>query len=141
MQSVLCLFLLASAVAPATEPATAIPATTTVNVLVTDRQGKPLPSARVIVNGSEHAGVTNKAGRVVFTNMNSGEYTLRVEREKFITFEKDFDVRDQKGPYLVVAAISPLASLPARPAKAIAPRQADKSTSARLYAETHAGSR
>ena len=139
MQSVLCLFLLASAVAPATEPTAAIPATTTVNVLVTDRQGKPLPSARVVVNGSEHAGVTNKSGRVVFTNMNSGEYTLRIERDKFITLEKDFGVRDQKGPYLVVAAISPLTSLPARPVKAAAPRQATKSTSSRLYAEAQPG--
>ena len=139
MKSVLCLFLFASAVTPAAETTTGI--TTTVNVLVTDRQGKPLPSARVVVNGSEHAGVTNKAGRVVFANMRTGSYTLRVERDAFITFEKDFDVHDEKGPYLVVAAISPLASLPARPAKAIAPRQADKSTSARLYPGTQTGSR
>lgn len=113
MKSLLCLFLLASAVAPAAETTPAIP-TTTVNVLVTDRHGKPLPSARVVVNGSEHAGVTNNAGRVVFTNMKTGSYTLRVERDKFITFEKDFDVSDQKGPYLVIAAVSPVASLAAR---------------------------
>jgi hypothetical protein len=115
MKSLLCLFLLASAVAPAAETPPAIQ-TTTVNVLVTDRHGKPLPSARVVVNGSEHTGVSNNAGRVVFTNMKAGSYTLRVERDTFITFEKDFDVRDEKGPYLVVAAISPLASLAARPA-------------------------
>lgn len=126
MISPLCLFLLASAVAPATDTTPAIRATTTVNVLVTDRHGKALPSARVAVNGSEHAGITNSAGRVVFTNMQTGSYTLRVERDTFITFEKDFDVRDEKGPYLVVAAISPLASL--------APRPAVKSTSARTYA-------
>lgn len=129
--SVLYLFLLASAVAPATEPTSTSQPTTTVNVLVTDRQGKPVPSARVVVNGSEHAGMTNKSGRVVFTNMNSGAYTLRVERDTFITFEKDFDVRDEKGPYLVVAAISPLASVPARPVKAATARQAATSTSSR----------
>jgi hypothetical protein len=112
------LFLLASAVAPATEPTTAVHETATVNVLVTDRHGKPLPSARVAVNGAENAGVTNNAGRVVLTNMKTGSYTLRVERDKFITFEKDFDVRDQKGPYLVVAAISPLSSLAAPKARA-----------------------
>ena len=110
MTSVLCLVLLASAVAPAAETTPASQAATTVNVLVTDRDGKPLSSARVVVNGSEHAGVTNKAGRVVFTNMKTGSYTLRVERDQFITFEKDFEVNDQKGPYLVVAAISPLRS-------------------------------
>ena len=112
-----CLFLLASAVAPAAqEPA--IQTTTTVNVLVTDRRGNPLRSARVSVNGSEHEGVTNNAGRVVFTNVKAGEYTLRVERNQYITFEKDLDVRDETGTIPVVAAISPLASLPARASKA-----------------------
>lgn len=120
MKSVLCLFLLAPTVTLAAETTPAIQTTTTVNVLVTDRHGKPLPSARVGVNGSEHAGVTNKAGRIVFTKMKTGSYTLRVERVTFITFEKDFDVSGQKGPYLVVAAISPLASLDARPPKAAA---------------------
>jgi len=119
MKSLLCLFLLASAVAPAAQIPSPI-RTTTVNVLVTDRHGEPLPSARVVVNGSAHAGVTSNAGRVVFTNMKAGSYTLRVERDTFITFEKDFDVRDEKGPYLVVAAISPLASLAARPPAAAA---------------------
>jgi len=118
MMSSLCLFLLALAVAPATETTTAVQETATVNVLVTDRHGKPLPSARVAVSGADHAGVTNNAGRVVLTNMKTGSYTLRVERDKFITFEKDFDVRDQKGPYLVVAAISPLSSLAAPKARA-----------------------
>ena len=125
MKSALCLFLLASAAAPTAETTPAIQATTTVNVLVTDRHGAPLPSARVVVNGSEHAGVTNNAGRVVFTNMRTGSYTLRVERKTFITFEKDFDVSGQKGPYLVVAAISPLASLSARTSKAAASPRAE----------------
>jgi hypothetical protein len=121
MKSLLCLFMLASAVAPAAETPPAVQTlTTTVNVLVTDRHSRPLPSARVVVNGSEHAGVTNNAGRVVFTNMKTGSYTLRVERETFITFEKDFDVRDEKGPYLVVAAISPLSSLAAPQLRATA---------------------
>jgi len=126
MKSLLCLFLLASAVAPAAETP-AVQSTATVNVLVTDRHGNPLRSAHVAVHGSEQQGVTNNAGRVVFTSMKTGSYTLRVERDKFITFEKDFDVSDQKGPYLVVAAISPLASLAARPAV--------KSTNGRLSAQ------
>lgn len=127
MKSLLCLFLLASAVAPAPEPTPAIQNAATVNVVVTDRRGNPLRSAHVVVNGvSEHQGVTNNAGRVVFTNVKTGSYTLRVERDTFITFEKDFDVSDQKGPYLVVASVSPLATLAARPAV--------KSTKPRLYA-------
>lgn len=120
MKSLLCLFLLASAVAPAAQAAPAVQ-TATVNVLVTDRHGKPLPSARVIVNGaSGREGSTNGAGRVVFTNMETGAYTLRVERDAFITFEKDFTVSGQTGSLPVVAAISPVASLRTRPSKALA---------------------
>jgi len=120
MKSLLCLFLLASAVAPAAQAAPAVQ-TATVNVLVTDRHGKPLPSARVIVNGaSGREGNTNGAGRVVFTNMETGAYTLRVERDAFITFEKDFTVSGQTGSLPVVAAISPVASLRTRPSKALA---------------------
>jgi len=120
MRSLLCLFLLASTVAPAAQAAPAVQ-TATVNVLVTDRHGKPLPSARVIVNGaSGREGNTNGAGRVVFTNMETGAYTLRVERDAFITFEKDFTVSGQTGSLPVVAAISPVASLRTRPSKALA---------------------
>jgi hypothetical protein len=121
MRSVLCLFLLASAVVPAAAAAPAIETTATVNVVVTDRHGKPLPAARVMVNGgTEREGNTNKAGRVSFTNLEAGSYTLRVERDKFITFEKDFDVRGQRGAIPVFAALSPVASLPARASKATA---------------------
>ena len=124
MKSLLCLFLLVSAVAPAAKAAETIETSATVNVLVTDRRGKPVRSARVLVNGSEHSGVTNNSGRVVFTNVKTGEYVLRVERDSFITFEKDFAVNGQKGPFAVVAAISPAASRAARPAKASASRRA-----------------
>jgi protocatechuate 3,4-dioxygenase beta subunit len=110
------LFLLASAVAQAAENPPPIDTTGTVNVLVTDRRGNPLRSARVMVNGTEHKAVTNNTGRVVFTNMTPGEYTLRVERNQYITFEKDFVVNGETKPVPVVAAISPLASLAARPA-------------------------
>jgi hypothetical protein len=127
MKSALCLFLFVSAAAPAvnaTEPvgtttsATTAGATATVNVWVTDRRGNPLPSAQVVVNGvMERAGRTNSAGRVVFTNMQAGDYILRVERDKFITFEKDFSVQGQARSTHVVAAVSPLSSLAVRPSK------------------------
>ena len=120
MMSSLCLFLFASAMAPAAQATPALTATATVNVLVTDRRGNPLRSAHVVVNGSEHQGVTNSSGRVVFTNMKPGEYMLRVERDQYITFEKDFVVSGQQEPIPVVAAISPLASLAARPARKLA---------------------
>ena len=119
MKSLLCLVLLASVVMPAKAAAPAVGTTGTVNVLVTDRRGKPLPSAHVIIAGvPERRGSTNYAGRVVFTDMESGSYTLRVERDKFITFEKDFAVGGEKGSTHVVAAISPLTSLAPRTARA-----------------------
>ena len=133
------LFLLASAVAPAADATPAIQTTATVDVLVTDRRGKPIPSAHVIVNGlPERKGTTNHAGHVVFTKMESGSYTLRVERDKFITFEKDFSVRQSRW-IPVVAAISPVSSLKARPSRAAASARPAvvpaSSTSPRLYAE------
>ena len=119
MMSSLCLFLLASAVAPAAEMTTAGAATATVNVLVTDRGGKPLPAAHVVIVGVPgREGETNSAGRVVFTNMKNGDYVLHVEHDKFITFEKDFAVRGQKRSIPVVAAVSPLSSLKVRPSRA-----------------------
>ena len=125
MKSVLCLFLLASAAAPAanatpptdTTPTATVEATATVNVWVTDRRGNPLPSAHVMVAGTERAGRTDKGGRIVFTKMEAGSYILRVERDKFITFEKDFAVQGQARSTHVVAAVSPLSSLTVRPAK------------------------
>ena len=116
MKFTLGLFLLASAVASTATAAPTVQNTATVNVLVTDRGGKPLPSAHVLINGvTEREGHTDKAGRVVFRNMEAGSYTLRVERDKFITFEKDFAVRDQAGSTPVVAALSSVASLRTRP--------------------------
>ncbi len=117
MMSSLCLFLFATALAPATDPTTTDTpvvavemVATTVNVLVVDRRGNPLPFARVAVNGEPRLqGTTNKAGRLVFTNMRNGSYTLRVERDQYITFEKEFVIFGEKGS--VVAAISPLASI------------------------------
>ena len=135
----LWLFLLASAVAPAADETPAIHTTATVDVLVTDRRGKPIPAAHVVVNElPERKGKTNSAGHVVFTNMQTGAYTLRVERDKFITFEKDFSVQQSRW-IPVVAAISPVSSLKARPSRAaVSARPAAvpaSSTSPRLYAE------
>ena len=122
MKPALCLFLLVSAVAQAVNATTTVDTTTTVgptatvNVWVTDRRGNPLPYAHVMVNGvMERAGRTNSTGRVVFPNMQAGDYILRVESDKFITFEKDFAVNGQTRSTHVVAAVSPLSSLKVRP--------------------------
>jgi hypothetical protein len=119
--SALCIFLLAAAVAPATDTTTAGTATATVSVRVTDRGGKPIPGAHVVVNGEPVlGGDTNDAGHIVFTNMKAGWYLLRVERDKFIAFEKEFAVDAQGGWISVTAAVSPLSSLTVRPSRTTA---------------------
>ncbi|HEX5109949.1 MAG TPA: cupin domain-containing protein [Vicinamibacterales bacterium] len=116
MLAPLCLVML-SAASPAA--ATAPPrAAATVDVLVTDRRGRPLPSARVVIDGvSEREGVTNTAGHIIFRNMTPGAYKLQVVRETYITFEKEFEIRTARGSLKVSAALSPTASLSARAPK------------------------
>ena len=136
MVSSISLFLLASAAAAAapatvrtaapTAPA-AVRATATVDVLVTDRLGKPLSSAHVVVDGmAEREGDTNAAGHVVFKNMKAGAYRLQVERDRFITFEKEFTVRSQRGSTPVVAALSPVPVAVTRPSSALSPARASR---------------
>jgi len=117
MVSSICLLLLASAAAAPAAAAT-VRAVATVDVLVTDRQGRPLPSAHVVIDGiSDREGLTNASGHVVFRSMRAGAYKVQVERVAFITFEKEFSVRAQKERTSVVAALSPAASV-----AALAPR-------------------
>jgi mannose-6-phosphate isomerase-like protein (cupin superfamily) len=117
MVSSICLFLLATTAAPATA---AVQAATTVDVLVTDRHGRPLQSAHVRVDGaSDREGNTNATGHVVFRSMGTGAYKLRVERLAFITFEKEFTVRPKQGRASVAAALSPVLPVAPRGARSV----------------------
>ena len=118
MLSSIVFLMLSAAPAPA-EPA-AVPPAATVDVAVTDRQGRPLRSARVLVAGlSEREGTTDARGRVVFKNMLAGDYKLEVQRDAFISFEKEFTVAPGESAVRVAAALSP-AAIPAS-----APRASD----------------
>lgn len=80
----------------------------TVNVLVTDRAGRPVRGAHVVVDGiSDREGQTDAAGHVVFRNVKAGRYMLQIERDQFITLQKDFAVKAGQGKTTVSAAISP----------------------------------
>jgi len=84
-------------------------------IRVTDREGKPLTAVHVIVQGAApREGTTNVAGCISFGNMRAGTYMLRAERESFITLEKEFTV--SAGRVTVVSA-----SLSPAPARTIAP--------------------
>ena len=87
----------------------------TVQVLVTDRDGSPLPSAHVVVNGaSEREGHTDKAGRVTFVNVAEGAYKLTVDRREFITLQKEFSVDARRESMVVGAELSPTPGVAAR---------------------------
>jgi mannose-6-phosphate isomerase-like protein (cupin superfamily) len=80
----------------------------TVSIRVTDRAGRPLESAHVVVDGiSERQGNTNGTGTVRFLSVVAGGYKLRVERGAFITLVKDFTVTPGSRSVSVVAALSP----------------------------------
>jgi mannose-6-phosphate isomerase-like protein (cupin superfamily) len=117
MLSSIVVLLLSAAPAPA-DPATVVPSAATVQVTVTDRRGSPLRSARVAVAGaSEREGTTDAKGRVVFRNVLPGDYMLEVQRDAFITFQKEFTVAPGRDAVSVAAALSPTSSIPSRPAR------------------------
>jgi len=73
----------------ANPPATPAPAQTapkaptvrpSITVLVTDRQGKPLPEIAVKATGTmEREGKTDSDGTIILRNLNAGTYRLRFE--------------------------------------------------------------
>jgi mannose-6-phosphate isomerase-like protein (cupin superfamily) len=112
MISSLLVALLAASPAPAAVP---VHKAATVDVLVTDRRGKPLPSANVSIEGSsQREGRTDSRGRIVFKNVAAGAYMLQVERDAFVTFGKEFTVAAGHRPTSVVAALSSLSSIQPR---------------------------
>jgi len=116
MLAPLCLVMLSAATTPAT--AAPVRAAATVDVLVTDRRGRPLPSAHVVIDGmSEREGNTNTAGHIVFRNVTPGAYKMQVARDAYIAFEKEFEIRPGRRSLKVSAALSPTTSLAARAPK------------------------
>jgi mannose-6-phosphate isomerase-like protein (cupin superfamily) len=82
--------------APAQQRPAAAPAATraTMTILVTDRQGKPIPGVDVGVTGpAERDGKTDETGTVAFRNMGGGTYRLRFEHPEFITFEREVSMQ------------------------------------------------
>lgn len=122
-------FALALPSAPQTKPAP--PATTkkpaptaTLELKVTDRLGAPLAGAEVRVEGpSAREGRTEADGTVTFRNMSGGTYRARVDREGYVTLEKETALK-AGAPTVLEAALSPAppaAAPPPPPAKTEAP--------------------
>jgi mannose-6-phosphate isomerase-like protein (cupin superfamily) len=83
------------------------PPAATLELKVTDRKGAPIAGAEVTVEGpSAREGTSDANGSIVFRNMTAGAYRSRVQRNGFITLEKEATIR-AGAPFLVEVALSP----------------------------------
>ena len=113
------LLMLAPAPVPAGPP---LHPPTAVEVLVTDRTGRPVPSAQVRVGGkAEREGITDAGGHVLFRNMVPGAYKMTVGRDAFVTLQKDFIVPSGRASMSVLASLSPVPLGLAPPPAAVSP--------------------
>jgi hypothetical protein len=102
--------LLISAPADAAQrPRAAAPAAaTTATVTVTDLTGAPLSEARVVLTGSlDRSGSTATNGTVKFDGLRPGTYRLRFEKEGYVLFEREIDVRAGQPPPNPSVALTP----------------------------------
>ena len=100
---------------PSTRKPAQPPAAATLELKVTDRKGAPINGAEVTVEGpSTREGTTDANGSIVFRNMTAGAYRGRVQRDGFITLEKEATIR-AGAPFLVEVALSPAAPPPPAP--------------------------
>ena len=66
----------------------------TMVVQVTDKSGRPIGDVAVRLTGPlDREGTTDQLGITAFTNLRSGTFRLHVEREGFVTLERDVTVR------------------------------------------------
>ena len=101
--------LMLSAPADASQkPRPAAPAATTATVTVTDLSGTPLSEARVVLTGSlDRSGSTAANGTVKFDGLRPGTYRLRFEKDGFVLFERELEVRAGQPPPNPSVALSP----------------------------------
>src|SRR5205809_517404 len=88
-------FIALSALAQAGQaPAPAAAPATSMAVRVTDRTGMTLEAAHVTAEGPVgRDGTTDRNGGVTFKSLNAGTYRLRIERDGFVTLEKEVIVK------------------------------------------------
>jgi len=93
----------------AQRPRTAKPAaSTTATITVTDLSGAPLSEARVILTGSlDRSGSTATDGTVKFDGLRPGTYRLRFEKDGYVLFERELEVRAGQAPPNPSVALTP----------------------------------
>ena len=107
-------FALAQQKPRATKPAAAAP-TAVATIAVTDLAGAPLGDVRVTLTGAlDRSGSTQSNGTVKFDGLRPGTYRLRFEKEGFILFEREIEIRAGQPPPNPSVALTPAAA-PAAP--------------------------
>jgi mannose-6-phosphate isomerase-like protein (cupin superfamily) len=111
--------------APAGAPVRQAPAVRpSISVLVTDRQGRPLPKILVNAEGpTRREGTTGDDGSVMLSNVGPGTYRLRFEGPETVTFEKEVVVAAGR-PVKTTAELSAAPPPPAPPKPEPAPAPA-----------------
>lgn len=117
--AMLPLVLSAPSFAMAQRPRAAKPApaaSTTATITVTDLSGAPLTDVRVTLTGSlDRSGTTPTNGTVKFDGLRPGTYRLRFEKEGYVLFEREIDVRAGQPPPAPSVALTPAPALEAPP--------------------------
>jgi len=99
-----------------TKPAPAPASTATATITVTDLSGAPIPEVRVTLTGGlDRSGSTQPNGMVRFDGLRPGTYRLKFEKEGFVVFEREIEVRAGQPPPNPSVALSPAPAPPPPP--------------------------
>lgn len=100
--------------ASAQRPRTAKPAPTTATITATDQSGAPLADVRVnLIGALDRSGSTQGDGTVSFDSLRPGTYRLRFQKDGFVLFEREIEVRAGQPPPNVSVALTPASEAPA----------------------------
>jgi mannose-6-phosphate isomerase-like protein (cupin superfamily) len=84
------------------------PAATTATMTVTDLSGAPLADVRVTLTGAlDRSGSTQSNGTVKFDGLRPGTYRVRFDKEGFVLFERELDIRAGQPAPTPSVALSP----------------------------------
>ena len=94
--------------------AAASPPSTTATITVTELSGAPIGEVRVTLKGSvDRSGSTQPNGVVRFDGLRPGTFRLHFEKEGFVTFEREIEVRAKQPAPDVSVALTPAPPPPA----------------------------
>ena len=107
---------------PRPPAAAATVAPTTATITVTDPPGAPLADVRVVLTGSlDRSGSTQSNGTVKFDSLRPGFYRVRFEKEGYVLFEREIEVRAGQPAPNPAVVLTPAPAPPPPPPAAPAP--------------------